>query len=329
MDFFPIIIFIISAIGIYLSGELVVKNIILFSRLIGVNAFTISFFLMGVSSALPNLFVGTGSAFKKIPELSLGDVFGNDFINLTIVISLAVLFSINKKIQVKNIFIKQSIIFMILTATAPLLLVADGILSRYDGLFLLFLFLFYVWWSTSRQILELEDQNFYYKTDKKPLKLLLKEWSAYKYFFKIIIGIIILFLAAQGIIYSSKIFASKLNIPLIIIGILIVGFGNSLPETYFAISSSKKGETDLIFGNMVGSVISPATLVLGIVSLIHPIYIENFLFLEINRLLYLLVILILLWFILKKKEFNIYTALILFLIYILFLISLKYLNLFI
>ncbi|MCX7589475.1 MAG: hypothetical protein RMK17_02250 [bacterium] len=322
MDFLVIIIFILSAIGIYLSGEFVVNNIINFSRYIGLSPFIISFFLMGVSSALPNLFLGSGAAFKKIPELSLGDVFGNDFINLTIVISLAVLFSKYKKIQVKNLFIKQSVIFMILAALAPLFLVADGILSRYDGLFLLSLFGFYIWWSFSRQ--NYLTEKIYYSSDYKPLRLALKEWSAYASLLKIILGIIILFLSAQGIIYSAKFFASILNLPLVIIGILIVGFGNSLPETYFAISSSRKGETELIFGNMVGSVIAPATLVLGIVSIIFPIYINNFLFLEINRILYLLVIFILLWFILKKKEFNLYTAIILIGIYLLFLTSLKY-----
>lgn len=324
MDFLPIIIFIISAFGIYLSGELVVNNIIRFSHYIGISVFIISFFLMGVSSALPNLFVGTGAAFRKIPELSLGDVFGNDFINLTIVISLAILFSIKKKIQIQNIFIKQSVIFMILAASAPLLLAADGILSRYDGLFLLILFMFYVWWSFSRQN---DSFGTYYPSDHKPLRLVLKEWSAYKSILKIVFGIIILFLSAQGIIYAAKTFALSLNLPLIVIGILIVGFGNSLPETYFAISSARKGETDLIFGNMVGSVIAPATLVLGIVSLIHPIEIQNFLFLEINRLLYLLVILTLLWFLLKKKELNIYSAILLISIYILFLFSLKYIEL--
>jgi len=57
---------------------------------------------------------------------------------------------------------------------------------------------------------------------------------------------------------------------------LIVGVGNALPETYFAIASARKRQTWMILGNLMGSIISCATLVLGIVVLIRPIEIANF-----------------------------------------------------
>jgi len=308
------LIFIISGIGIYFSGELVVKNIIRFSYILGISVFVISFFLMGVASAMPNLFLGISSALKNIPELSLGDVFGNNFLNLTLVISLAILFSKSKKIEIQSSLIRESFVFMTLSALAPLFLAADGVISRYDGLFLLILFVFYVWWSFSRRDYVYEEV--YKKTIS--IEKILKEWEGYKAILKIIFGLIILFLSAQGIIFSSKYFANYLNLPLIIVGIFIVGFGDALPEIYFAFSSAKKGETQMIFGNMIGSVIAPATLVLGIVSLISPIYVRNFAFLEFNRLIYILVILLLLWFVEKNKELNLKNALILILIYIIF-----------
>jgi len=310
------LIFIISGIGIYFSGELVVKNIIRFSHILGISVFVISFFLMGVASAIPNLFLGISSALKNIPELSLGDVFGNNFLNLTLVISLAILFSQSKKIEIQSSLIRESFVFMTLSALAPLFLAADGVISRYDGLFLLMLFIFYVWWSFSRRDYVYEEV--YKKTIS--IEKILKEWEGYKAVLKIILGLVILFLSAQGVIFSSKYFANYLNLPLIMIGILIVGFSDALPEIYFAFSSARKGETQMIFGNMIGSVIAPATLVLGIVSLISPIYVRNFAFLEFNRLIYILVILLLLWFVEKDKELNLRHAFILLGIYILFLI---------
>jgi cation:H+ antiporter len=311
-----LIIFLLSLLGIYFSGELVVKNIVRLAHFLKINVFVISFFLMGVASALPNLFLGINSAFKKIPELSLGDVFGNNFLNLTLVIVLAILFSKTKKIEVQSSLIRQSFVFMTISALAPLFLSSDGVISRYDGLFLLILFAFYIWWSFSSRDYVYEEV--YQKTIS--IEKILKEWEGYKAVLKIILGLVILFLSAQGIIFSSKYFANYLNLPLIMIGILIVGFGDALPEIYFAFSSARKGETQMIFGNMIGSVIAPALLVLGIVSLIQPIFIENFKFLEINRLLYMLVILFLLWFVEKDKELNLRHAFILLGIYILFLI---------
>jgi cation:H+ antiporter len=316
--FLAITIFILSAIGIYLSGELVVKNTVRFAQAIGVSVFIISFFLMGVASAFPNLFVGIQAALDKIPELSLGDVFGNTFINLTLLLSLAVLFSPEKKIKFHRLFIRQSIVFMLLTSVAALFLIADGVLSRYDGLFLLFLFLFYVWWSKSNSS-HSEILKEVYK-DEEALKEASHKATALFSFLKIILGLIILFLASNGIIFSAKYFSEYFNLSLIFIGILITGFGNALPEIYFTISSARKGETQMVFGNIVGSIIAPGTLVLGIVALIQPIYVSNVSFLEINRLIYLIVILFILWLVERQKEeINLKNTIFLILIYLSFL----------
>ena len=81
----------------------------------------------------------------------------------------------------------------------------------------------------------------------------------------------LLLIASWGVVQSAQIFADALNVTLPIIGILIIGLGNALPETYFAIVSARKHQTWLILGNLMGSVIVCSTLVLGIVVLISPI----------------------------------------------------------
>lgn len=316
-----ILIFIASILGIYFSGELVVMNVIRLTRLLGIGSFLIAFFLMGVASSLPNLFVGIGSAINKIPELSLGDVLGNDFIDLTITISLAILFSTYKKIKVENLFIRQSFVFMILAGLSPIFLILDGVLSRSDGIFLLLLFSFYVWWSFSRQ----KFNESIYKTATSPpsLKNVLKEWFIYKYFLKIALGLIILFFSARGIIFTSEYLANYLKIPYYLIGMLIVGFGNALPEMYFAVSSSRKGEFQIALGDFIGAIISPATFVLGIVSIIHPIFIKNLLLLEISRFFYIITAIVLFWSVTYHKELNKKTAFFLIIMYILFLLVIK------
>ncbi|GAI48829.1 unnamed protein product [marine sediment metagenome] len=89
-------------------------------------------------------------------------------------------------------------------------------------------------------------------------------------------GISFLLLAAEGIVMSASFFAESLNLSIALIGILIVGLGNALPEIYFVIASARKGQTWMILGNLMGSIIVPATLVLGIVALICPIEVPDF-----------------------------------------------------
>jgi len=129
---------------------------------------------------------------------------------------------------------------------------------------------FYLWWLFSKQ----ERFTKVYNKNEIPLSKRLP--TLFKDIGKILLGIIILILAAKGIVESAYFFAENFNVSLSLVGILIVSLGNALPETYFAVASARKGQTWMILGDLMGSVITPATLVLGIVALICPIEIPDF-----------------------------------------------------
>jgi Ca2+/Na+ antiporter len=82
---------------------------------------------------------------------------------------------------------------------------------------------------------------------------------------------ILLFVASTGIIISAENFSKLLGIGLPVVGMIIVGIANCAPETYSCIVAAKKRQTWAILGNLMGSVIMCATLVLGLVAIIHPI----------------------------------------------------------
>lgn len=62
--------------------------------------------------------------------------------------------------------------------------------------------------------------------------------------------------------------------PEIIVGILIVALGTSLPEIFLTIKSSLSGNTELILGNAIGSSICNFLLVLGIACVTKPIKLD-------------------------------------------------------
>jgi len=135
----------------------------------------------------------------------------------------------------------------------PIFLILDGILGRGDGLI-----------KKERFTLVYNDEG---HSVLKQFKLFLQSLG------KIIVGVLFLVLASEGIVRSSLYFVKVLNVPISLIGILVVSLGNSIPEGYFAIVSAKRGYTWMILGDLMGSIIAPSTLVLGIVSLICPIQI--------------------------------------------------------
>ncbi|KKP56412.1 MAG: hypothetical protein UR50_C0003G0038 [Parcubacteria group bacterium GW2011_GWC1_34_10] len=280
MDWFVNIAIFLASCGIlYISGELVVTSLVKLSHFLGLKEFVVAFFVMAFASSLPNFFVGITSAMEGIPQLSLGDVFGNNFTALTLAVAVAVLFSPKKEIQIESQTVKSSLIFTICVAILPIILLIDGVLSRADGFILLFLFIIYLGWLFSKK------ERFtkkYREEEPKNWKKILNE--SLKNIGKVLLGIILLFIATQGVVGSASFFASSFKISISLVGLLIVGFGNALPEVYFSIASARKGETFMILGNLLGSIVIPATVVLGVVALIHPVVISNASFLLISRL---------------------------------------------
>lgn len=311
-----LLLFIISALLLFYSGSKIIGLLMNISFMFGLREFVLGFFVMAFAGSLPNLFLGINSAFQKIPELSFGDIIGGNLVDLTLVIGLAALFS-SSGILAESRMVQKSAIFCAFIAVLPLLLIFDGSLSKTDGLILILTFFIYFAWLFARKE---RFTKTYYNVD-----LWLKNRPSAKNFFlnfiKIIFFLIILFFATQGIIVSVKEFSVSLNIAIPTIGLLLIGLSNCLPETYFSIISARKNQTWMTLGDLMGSVIICATLVLGIVALIQPIEIRDFSSFAIAR--FFLIIAALFFYIIVKTGQRItkFEALTLLLIYFAFLIT--------
>ena len=60
-----------------------------------------------------------------------------------------------------------------------------------------------------------------------------------------------------------------------IVGLTVVAFGTSMPELVVNITGALRGETDLAFGNAVGSNLANFGLVLGAAAVFSPIYLQG------------------------------------------------------
>lgn len=264
---FPyVLLFLLSAVLLFYSSSQVVSILMKMARFLGLREFVLGFFIMAFAASLPNLFLGINSALQKIPQLSFGDVIGGNVVDLTLVVALATLFS-KKALPAKSRMVQKSAIFCAFIAVLPLLLVFDGTLSRKDGVILIASFFVYAFWLFSKH--ERFQKEYEDITRKERLS-----FTPPKFFIgvlKLIFFLAVLFFATEGVVVSIKNISSAINIGLPLIGILVVGLANCLPETYFSIISARKGQNWMILGDLMGSVVVCATLVLGIVALIQPI----------------------------------------------------------
>ena len=81
---------------------------------------------------------------------------------------------------------------------------------------------------------------------------------------------ILLLLAAHVTSESAVALAESINVTPILIGVLIVSFGTTLPELSFSAKAVRGKKDALAIGDVFGSVLADATIVVGIVATITP-----------------------------------------------------------
>lgn len=309
-----IVTLIVSGAFLYFSSELIVGAALLLSRYFRVTEFAVSFFVMAFAASLPDLFIGVTSALQGVPELSFGDIMGSNVVVLTIAVAFGVLFSAKKEVPIEGQTVQDTTFLTAIAAILPLILVSDGMISRSDGLVLILFFAAYVFWMFSKK----EHFSRVYE-DRE----LLPSKNEVKYsIIRLVFGVVALALSAQGIVHGAKTLALHFGLPIILVGILVIGLGGALPEIYFTIISARKGVTGLIIGNLMGSVIIPATFVLGVVAVIQPIHNPEAEFSAVARVFLVIVSIFFLFISRSKKVVTTKDAVTLIIIYLLFVCSL-------
>jgi cation:H+ antiporter len=86
----------------------------------------------------------------------------------------------------------------------------------------------------------------------------------------VVFGLIGLFLGGEGLIRGAVSIAERLNIPKLIVGLTIVGFGTSMPELLVSLQAAKSGAPDVALGNIIGSNTANILLIGGMGALIMP-----------------------------------------------------------
>lgn len=87
----------------------------------------------------------------------------------------------------------------------------------------------------------------------------------------LVIGFVILIYAGDCLVRGALAAAYKANVSPLLVGILIVGFGTSLPEFLISVQAALSGNTGLAHGNIIGSNIANVWLVLALPAIIFPI----------------------------------------------------------
>lgn len=281
------------------SADLVVFALRRLSRSTHVAAFVVSALLLALATSFPELFVSVTSALQRETDLSLGIVIGSNIANISLIAGFAALLA--GKVVVHGDFLKRDVGIALIAGVLPILLALDRNLSRIDGLILLAVYGAYATSFFKVRFFEIAErhkmESYFHRLFRKINQL---EVSKPKELGKFFIGIAILLVSADLITRVSGKLAAEANIPVFLIGLILIAVGTSLPELAFSLRSLEDKEPKMFFGNLLGSVIVNATLIVGLSVLINPVInipIANYLF----SAIFFIIIYLTFWFLIRSK----------------------------
>jgi cation:H+ antiporter len=229
------------------------------SRLAGqfhLSEFIISFFIVAVISVFPEATISIISAFEGIPEFGLGTLMGSNVTDLLLVFGIIAIFS-PKGIKIKSEIVQNSILFAALVAL-PVLLGYDGKYSRLDGLLLLLGGLaFYLTLSIESRMIKSTIKNANHADTLKNIILLA-------------LSMALVIASAYFTIHFGVEFANRMMIPAVLVSLTLIAVGTCLPELMFSLKSVQARHDELALGDLFGTIVTDATIILGIVILIQP-----------------------------------------------------------
>ncbi len=260
-----LILFIVSAIVLLVSSNWLVKSLSKIAASLRMQEFTVGFAIMAIATSLPELFVGISAGLHKNTALSLGNVIGSNIVDLTLIAGIGIL--LTRGYAIKTTETRKDALFMVGFAFLPLLLMLLGKeISKGDGAVLLLAFAAYMIRiiKKRKEFPKKIQQNF----SKKEIIL-----SAA--FF--IISLLLLLFSADKMVEYGTALSLDLLLPPILIGLFLIALATSLPELAFETTALLKGRSEMALGDLIGSVVTNSSLVLGVTAVIHPISADFFL----------------------------------------------------
>ena len=230
---------------------------------LGVPTLLIGIVIVGFGTSAPEMVVSIFSAYQGNPGLALGNAYGSNIANIALILGTAALIS---PIRVHSQVLRKELPILFAVTALAAIQILDGDLTRTDALVMLIVLALVMGWSI-RQGLSKKTDSF---ADDVADELRAHAMPLKKAVVYLVAGLVVLVVSSRVLVWGAVDIATAMGISDTVIGLTIVAFGTSLPELAASIAALRRGEHDLIIGNVIGSNLVNTLGVVGIASAIHP-----------------------------------------------------------
>ena len=269
---------------VVLGADWLVNGASSIARRAGISEFVIGLTIVGFGTSCPELVVSLTGAIEGNSDISVGNVVGSNIFNVLFILGLTAMVlpvgmtDKNRRIDIP-ITLGVTILLIILGITGSM---SGPVISRWEGVLMLLVFsayLFYCFKSDSKD--EFSETHRATLSITKSIALTLT-------------GLAGLIFGGDLFVDSATALARQIGVSDKFIAVTILAGGTSLPELATSLVAAIKGKEQLALGNILGSNVFNAMMILGLSSVITPLSFASMTIVDIITLV-LSAVLLLIW----------------------------------
>ena len=268
MEVIDVLSVVVGLVILCIGGYAIVSGGVSLARKLQISSMIIGLTVVAYGTSTPELAAAILAAFNSHTELILGNIVGSNISNIGLVIGVSAIFT---PLLMSKVTVKKWVPIMIGVSLLVIGMSVDGEISQIDGLILiaaLIGFTIYTIRTVKKQRVT-ENENIENEHVEGELFLTKYRIDTFpKAFVLLGIGIVLLFSGGHFTVNGAVAIAESLGLSQLVVGVVIVGIGTSLPELITSVIAIAKKQTDIGIGNIVGSNIYNILLILGVASTI-------------------------------------------------------------
>ena len=269
---------------VVLGADWLVNGASSIARRAGISEFVIGLTIVGFGTSCPELVVSLSGAIEGNSDISVGNVVGSNIFNVLFILGLTAMVlpvgmtDKNRRIDIP-ITLGVTILLIILGITGSMS--GPGI-SRWEGVLMLLVFSAYLFYCFKS-----DSKDEFSETQRATL-------SITKSIALTLTGLAGLIFGGDLFVDSATALARQIGVSDKFIAVTILAGGTSLPELATSLVAATKGKEQLALGNILGSNVFNAMLILGLSSVITPLSFASMTIVDIITLV-LSAVLLLIW----------------------------------
>ena len=218
--------------------------------------------IVALGTSAPEAAVSITSSLAGSNAMAVSNVIGSNMFNILMVIGLSAL--LGELLMEKDV-LKKDLPFLVgITILFAAFILINWDISSIEGIILLAILIIYIFY-----LIRSAGKSESSKQVEKP------KLSLPKSIIFILVGIVGIVLGGDLVVNSASDIAIALGMSETLVGLTIVAIGTSLPELVTSLTALKKGENQLVIGNVIGSNIFNILFVLGASSTISAIPLDS------------------------------------------------------